>query len=71
MIYAAIQIGGVGWATIWNKVQVAEYFTERFAATGRTWEESDLELARQALQGVTDDPGSVATGKTRVDQMLQ
>ncbi|GAB6060712.1 trypsin-like serine protease [Desulfonatronum parangueonense] len=70
MIYAAIQIGATDWLTIWNKVQVAEYFTEMFQAKGRVWMDSDLDLARQALQDVTDDPATVELGKARVDQLL-
>ncbi len=70
IIHAAIQAGGADWLTIWNKVQVAEYFTQRFEAQNRVWQDSDLSLARQALVGVTDDPASVEAGKARVDQLL-
>lgn len=70
MIHSAIQLDGQDWLTIWNKVQVAEYFAQRFAAQNRVWRESDLDLARQALDGVTDDPDTVDAGKGRVDQLL-
>ncbi|GAB6060709.1 DUF4214 domain-containing protein [Desulfonatronum parangueonense] len=70
IIHAAIQLDGMDWATIWNKVQVAEYFTEQFRKRGGHWRDGDLELARQALRGVTDDPDSVDEGKTEVDRLL-
>ncbi len=70
MIHAAIQNGDQDWLTIWNKVQVAEYFTQRFEASGRAWQDGDLDLARQALVGVTDDPDTVDAAKARVEQLL-
>ncbi len=70
IIYAAIQVDGRDWLTIWNKVQVAEYFTQRFQASGRAWQDSDLSLARQVMDGVTDDPATVDAGKARVEQLL-
>ncbi|TVQ96996.1 MAG: DUF4214 domain-containing protein [Desulfovibrionales bacterium] len=70
MIYAAIQANATDWLTIWNKIQVGEYFTHRFEASGRVWQDSDLDLARQALDGVTDDPDTVGAGRSRVDLLL-
>ncbi|GAB6059490.1 DUF4214 domain-containing protein [Desulfonatronum parangueonense] len=70
MIYAAIQADSTDWHTIRNKVQVAEYFAQRFGASGRTWQNSDLDLARQALEKVTSDSATVDMAKARVDQML-
>ncbi|TVR02297.1 MAG: DUF4214 domain-containing protein, partial [Desulfovibrionales bacterium] len=69
-IHAAIAGNSTDWLTIWNKIQVAEHFTRRFSDTGRRWTDTDLELARQALHGVTDDPDTVSLGKTRVEQLL-
>ncbi len=70
MIHAAIQANSTDWLTIWNKVQAAEYFTQRFEAQNRVWQGSDLSLARQALEGVTDDPATVDAGKAKVDGIL-
>lgn len=69
-VHAAIQGNPTDWLTIWNKLQVAEYFTEQFENSGRVWEDSDLALASQALDGVTDDPETVESGKAKVDQMF-
>ncbi len=71
MIHAAIQLGGGDWATIWNKIQAAEYFAQHFEASGQTWQDDAFDLARQALDGVTDDPATVETAKARVNQMFQ
>ncbi|TVR02312.1 MAG: hypothetical protein EA399_00520, partial [Desulfovibrionales bacterium] len=70
IIYAAIQLNSTDWLTIWHKILVAEHFTRRFEATGRTWTNADLDLARQAPLGVTDDPDTVETGKARVEELL-
>ena len=56
---------------IWNKTQVADYFVRRFASLGRMWRNSDLHLARQVLNHITEDQGSVGAAKARVDQMMQ
>lgn len=71
MIHAAIQANSTDWLTIWNKVQAAEYFAQRFEGSGRRWQDSDLSMARRVLEGVTSDSATVETGKTWVDQLLQ
>ncbi len=70
IIHAAIQAESTDWLTIWHKVQVAEYFTQRFEAQNRVWQEGGFDLARQALVGVTDDSDTVERGKERVDMLL-
>ncbi|GAB6060705.1 DUF4214 domain-containing protein [Desulfonatronum parangueonense] len=70
VIYAAIQADGQDWATIWHKVRVSEYFTQRFATKGRIWRADDAHLARKALDGVTSEQATVASGRDRVRGLL-
>ncbi|TVQ95446.1 MAG: DUF4214 domain-containing protein [Desulfovibrionales bacterium] len=70
IIHAAIQANSTDWLTIWNKIQVAEDFTQHFQALGRPWQPSDTILARQALATVTHDPASVVVARFWVDQSL-
>ena len=70
MIHAAIQEDSTDWQTIWNKIRVADSFTQSFQAQGRPWQPSDTTLARQALANVTHDPISVVVARFQVDQSL-
>ncbi len=71
IIHAAIQANSTDWLTIWHKIRVAEHFTRQFQSQGRTWQEGDVNLARQALDGVTDEPSSVDAAMARVDQFFR
>ncbi len=71
MIHAAIAGNSTDWLIIWNKIQVADYFVRKFQNRGRPWQDSDLNLARLALNHISEDPASVDAAKGRVDQMLQ
>lgn len=70
IIYAAMVNEGQDWDTIRNKVDVALYFTSRFASLNRAWLESDFARARKSLEGVDFSAPSVTEGKRRVDEML-
>ncbi|TVQ96995.1 MAG: DUF1566 domain-containing protein, partial [Desulfovibrionales bacterium] len=70
IIYAAIERNSTDWLTIWNKIQVAEYFTQRFTASGRTWTNAGLDMARMALVGVTHNTLSVGAGRKNVDTLF-
>ncbi|GAB6060710.1 DUF4214 domain-containing protein [Desulfonatronum parangueonense] len=71
IIHAAIQLDGEDWAVVWNKIQAAEYFTQRFEASGRMWQESDLNLAGHALDYIQGDPATLVSAKVRIDQFFQ
>ncbi len=51
MVYAAIQLDGADWLTIWNKIQMAQYFSERFEANGRAWKDSNYDMPNRHCRG--------------------
>lgn len=72
IIHAAMQLDNQDWHTIFNKIQVAGYYAERFEETSQTWTKQEHRAqAAEVLEGITHDPDTVTAGKQKVDQLLQ
>ncbi len=71
IIYAALVENKANWQTIRNKIEAGRYFAQRFAALGLIWNNAARDSARHVLANITQDPATVGSAKSLVDQLLQ